>query len=124
MDKDKLRIIRKEVLELSQKNMAKLLGVSQGSIARYESGLASPSGEANARLSFLYALLDDKVQSPKVKEILFSNGGVIVLSVVLAMASAMSISKGISSYGKVDISHILSGSAGKSLLNLLKKYNR
>lgn len=124
MDKDGLRIIRKEILKLSQKNMAKLLGVSQGSIARYESGDASPSGEANARLSFLYALLDDKTQLPKVKEILFSNAGVIVLAAVLAMASAMAISKGIASYGKVGISQILSGNAGRTLLNLLKEYNK
>ena len=83
----------RHTLGLSQKELGTLLGTTQTTIARWESGKAKPSGEAAVRLEQLLATVDDPEQAKKLIELITAGGGLVAAAALLKLGAAAMLDK-------------------------------
>jgi DNA-binding XRE family transcriptional regulator len=117
MDKAEVIEIRKK-FGLTQDQMAKILGVSRGSIAKYESEAARPMGEAGRRLKQLKYVIEDPKEFSIFREMLKSADG------LAAAAGALGLGSAVATIGPGLISNpvgVLADTAGFTLFKCLKK---
>lgn len=86
--RDEVKALRK-ALELTQNDLAKVLGVTKTTVSRYEmrNGF-SPQGEVDKKISQLTTLIQDKEQLNKLLEIR-RKGGLVALAAIIGMAAVI-----------------------------------
>ncbi|MDD4456647.1 MAG: helix-turn-helix domain-containing protein [Syntrophotalea acetylenica] len=122
MDPERIRNIRAK-LNLSQGDFATVLGVTQSTIARYESGGGKAAGDAERRLAQLDSLLQDEKQAKIIKDLLSSPGGIAGAAAILAAGSALFNMKALANLGGVGLWAVLGGVTGAALFKLLEPYH-
>lgn len=121
---ENIKRIREMMAGLTQEQMAKILGVSQSTIARYEAAPEKISEDVENKLAQLRTMLGDSEQLSIIKKILQTPAGLAVIAGILTLGSVLFSKKIIEMYGFSGISSILKSSAGKEFLELLKKYHK
>ncbi|WP_075355210.1 DNA-binding transcriptional regulator [Desulfovibrio sp. DV] len=75
-------------LNITQAQMAKLLNISQSMIAKYEGGVAHPTGEIKRKIEYLIRFLDDKDANEFILNMLAEHGGIAAVSGLLGICVA------------------------------------
>lgn len=88
MTSEEIKEIRRD-LELTQEELAAILGVTKTSVARYEmqGGGSKPQGDIERKLVQLHAFISDPIQKEEVKKIR-NDGGVASIAGILAIGAA------------------------------------
>lgn len=121
MTPERIKEIR-TTLGLTQDDFATVLGITRSTVVRYEVGTAKPAGEAEKKLAQLDAALVDPKQKSLIQDMLVNAGGAAAVAGALAVGSALFPLAAIVG-GSIGLGAILTGSAGKTLFNALKKLN-
>ena len=83
-----IKTLRKE-LDLNQAELARALSVTQATVARWESSVAQPTGDAARRLHQLQAMMTKPKERRLIQETLRANGGVAAVAALLSLGSAV-----------------------------------
>lgn len=114
----KIKKIR-EKLNLTQDELATILGVTKMTVWRYEDGRATPSDEATVKLANLAASLENPAERKHLKDLRKTPGGVAAITAVAAMGAAMFSGAAAAGAAAAGCAGIVASPAGKSLLSFL-----
>ena len=87
MKAEEIKKIREE-LELTQEELATVLGITKVSIARYESSSSSPQGDVERKLIQLKQFLDKNEDKEKLLDMRRKKGGVAAIAGLAAIGAA------------------------------------
>lgn len=119
MTPEKIKKVREE-LELTQEQLAVILGVTKTSVARYEmKDGPRPQGDTERKLMQLYAFISSSDQKEKLKNIRNKNGGVASLAGILAIGAAL-FPVGAASIAVITLQTILGSSAIRAIYEIFK----
>lgn len=84
---EEIKRIREE-LELTQEELATILGITKVSIARYESSSSSPQGDIERKLTQLKQFIDNNEDKEKLINMRRKKGGVAAIAGLAAIGAA------------------------------------
>ncbi|MBM4274067.1 MAG: helix-turn-helix domain-containing protein [Deltaproteobacteria bacterium] len=116
LTREDIRKIR-GALGLTEKEMGKLIGVTQTSISRYETGTSKPTADAENKILQLQSVIEDQKELLAFREILSSGGGIAAAASILTLGS----SAGVGLISLTSPIGLLAGVAGLTLYKALKK---
>lgn len=115
----KIKKIR-EKLNLTQDELATILGVTKMTVWRYEDGRATPSDEAIVKLTNLEASLNNPAERKHLKGLRKTPGGVAAITAIAAMGTAMFSGAAAAGAAAAGCAGIVASPAGKSLFGFLQ----
>jgi DNA-binding XRE family transcriptional regulator len=126
LTRDEIKEIRRK-FQLTEKELGQMVGVTQTSISRYESGSAKPTGDIEKKLIQLKNAIQDPKESAVLRDLLSSAGGLAAAAGILGLGT-VSLSSGLaagfiagSALMATGPIGLLTGAAGLTLYKTLKK---
>jgi transcriptional regulator with XRE-family HTH domain len=110
----------RDILNLTQDDLATILGVAKNTVWRYEDGRGVPGDDAISKLLSIEASLKNPDERSKLKALRKTPGGIAAIAAIAAMGTALysgSTSAGARVVGWMDIA---GSPAGRSLFGLLE----
>jgi DNA-binding XRE family transcriptional regulator len=109
----------RESLNLTQDELATVLGVTKNTVWRYEDGRGVPGDDVAAKLLNIEASLKDKEERSKLKELRKMTGGVAAIAAVVAMGTALYPGGTTAGAPVAGCAGIATSPAGRSLFNFI-----
>lgn len=117
----KIKKIR-EKLNLTQDELATILGVTKMTVWRYEGGRATPSDETSVKLANLAASLENPAERKHLKDLRKTPGGVAAITAVAAMGAAIFSGAAAAGAAAAGCASVVATPAGLSLLSFLQTF--
>lgn len=110
----------RDLLGVTQEDLAKILGVTPVSIGRYENDLAKPSGSAESKLLHLRSVLKDEKEKNVLQELAKNpQGGIAVIAGLCAVSAALLPSAAL--LNCIGLRGVMGGIVGNLVANAINK---
>jgi len=116
----RIKTIR-EVLRLTQEDLATILGVTKTTVWRYEDGRGLPGEDVTVRLLSLESSLKDTFERRALKDLCRTPGGVAAMAAISTLGSAIFSDSATVDPGQVSYIEVLNYPAGKLLFSFIEK---
>jgi DNA-binding XRE family transcriptional regulator len=111
----------REVLRLSQEDLATILSVTKNTIWRYEDGRGLPGEDVTVRLFSLESSLNDTSERKALKDLCNTPGGIAAMAAISALGSAIFSRSTSVDAAPVGYVEFLNYPAGKALFSFIEK---
>ena len=110
----------RDILGVTQEDLATILGVTPVTVGRYENGQAKPTGSAESKLLHLISVLKDEKERGVLQELAQNpQGGIAAIAGLCAVAVALLPSVGLLSC--IGLRGVMGGIVGNLMSNAIKK---